>query len=278
VNTDGFDTLKVSTSDDGSTVFLAFDHGKANEMGTPQLAELERLVARLRDATEVRALISTSRRKSAKGTPIFISGANVTERVGWPEDRVKEHVRWQRNVLADLRRVPVFHVIVVDGLALGWGTEFLITGDYRIGCDNAEFGLPETGLGILPGAGGTSELWALTGVNHALRLGITGERIGADEACRIGLVDERASSLEAGLARAEALTTLVARKSPTAVAQFKQAVLASVGQEGEVRHELEARAYERCVDHGEAAIGRASFDLIRDGRVPAWGPRRTGRR
>jgi enoyl-CoA hydratase/carnithine racemase len=278
VNTGGFQSLGVTIADDGRTVLLEFHHGKANEVGTEQLTELETLVQRLRAAPEVSTLITTSRRRSSRGTPIFISGANVTERVGWSNDRVKEHVRWQRKVLFELRHAPVFHVVVVEGLALGWGCEFLITADYRIGCDNAELGLPETGLGILPGAGGTSELWAQIGLNQALRLGMTGERIGADEAYRIGLVDERASTIDAGLERASALARMVARRSPTAVAQFKQTVLASVGEEEEVRQELEARAYERCVDYGEAAIGRASFDLVREGRIPEWGPRRSGKR
>src|SRR5690606_32519387 len=121
------------------------------------------------------------------------------ERQGWPEDEVKAHVRRQRKILASLREAPVLHIAVVNGVALGWGTEFLLTADYRIACDEASFGLPETGLGIIPGAGGTSELWAHVGVPHALRLGMTGERIDAAEALRIGLVQERATDVDVGL-------------------------------------------------------------------------------
>ena len=73
------------------------------------------------------------------------------------------------DVLGRLRRAPVLHVMVVDGVALGWGTEFLLTADWRIACDGAVFGLPETGLGIVPGAGGTSELWTEIGVGHVAR-------------------------------------------------------------------------------------------------------------
>lgn len=250
---------------------VEFDHGKANEMGSVQLNEIERLTSFLAESGAV-ALISTSRRRTSKGTPIFVAGANVAERADWAPEAVIAHVQWQRQVLAALRRAPVFHVAVVDGVALGWGTEYLLTCDWRIAANSAEFGLPETGLGILPGAGGTSELWPQIGVPQALRLGMTGERIDADEALRIGLVQERVADVDAGMARARALAAMVAKKSPTAVAAFKAAVLESAG--AAARADVEARAYRHCVDTGEAAIGRASFEAIRQGASVAWGPRR----
>lgn len=261
--------LHCTVADDVLTIEL--DHGRANEMGSPALddwAEVTRFV----EAGGARAIVTFSRRRSRKGTPIFISGADVTERRGWSDGEVKSHVRRQRTVLARLRRAPAFHVAVVDGVALGWGTEFLLCCDYRISGPNASYGLPETGLGILPGAGGTSELWSMVGVAQALRLGMTGERIDPTEATRIGLVQEQTDSLDAGLERARALAALVARKSPTAVAAFKQGVLASVGREAVARSEVEARAYEHCVDSGEAAIGRAGFKDILAGKGAAWGP------
>ncbi len=255
---------------DGDVATLAFHHGKANEMGAAELRDFERVCGFL-ESGAVRALVCTSRRVSSRGTPIFISGANVTERVGWSTDEIKAHVRWQRAVLGRLRRVPVFHVAVIDGLALGWGAEFTLSCDYRIAGPNARFGLPETGLGILPGAGGSSELSARIGVNQALRLGMSGEQIDADEAVRIGLADERCDSLEAGLARALSLAALVARRSPTSVAAYKSAVLGTLGVSGPEREAVEAAAYEHCVDGGDAAIGREHFAAITAGRVVPWG-------
>ena len=202
---------------EGGVALLELDHGKANEMGSAQLAEFAALPGRLESAG-ARALITWSRRRSRRGTPIFISGADVTERVGWDRDRVAAHVRYQRETLAALRRAPIFHLAVVNGVALGWGTEFMLTCDYRIAAAEATFGLPETGLGILPGAGGTSELPAFIGLPQTLRLGMTGERIAAEEALRIGLVQEVAADVDAGLERARALAARVARNSPTAVA------------------------------------------------------------
>ncbi len=248
-------------------------HGRANEMGSEALDDWE-TISDFVEAGGARAIITSSNRKSRRGTPLFIAGADVTERRDWSDAQVKTHVRRQRAVLARLRRAPAFHVAVVDGVALGWGTEFLLCCDYRISGPHARYGLPETGLGILPGAGGTSELWTMVGVAQALRLGMTGEQIQANEARRIGLVQECTDSLDAGLERALALATMVARKSPTAVAAFKAGVLDSVGQPAIGRAELEARAYEHCVDTGEAAIGRTAFKQILAGAHADWGPLR----
>jgi enoyl-CoA hydratase/carnithine racemase len=265
------DVGQLKLSLEGTTAWLELDHGKANEMGTGEIAAIERLASWL-ETGAARALVTFSRRRSGKGTPIFVAGANVTERTGWSTDQVKQHVRRQRAALTRLRKAPVFHAVVVDGIALGWGTEYMLACDWRIAGPGAKFALPETSIGILPGAGGASELAALVGVPNALRLGMTGEQIDAEEARRIGLVDELVPDLDAGLARARALAEMVARRSPTAVAAYKAAALHCVGLPEGDRRTVEAAAYEHCVDTGEAAIGRASFARITAGEEVRWGP------
>lgn len=255
----------------GAVLRININHGAVNEMGSPELNDWATVTEHLADGG-ARALITTSDKRTRSGKSIFVAGANVTERVGWTDEQVKRHVRWQRSTLAALRRVPVFHAVVVDGLALGWGTEFLLTADYRIATTAAQFALPETGIGILPGAGGTSELSRVVGPNQALRLGMTGERIDAAEALRIGLVDEVFDTATEALERAESLAELAARRSPTAVGAFKQGVLASLSMAADQRTELEAQSYELCVDSGEAAIGRANFKSITAGETVEWGP------
>jgi len=263
--------MSLSLTIDGGIALLELNHGKANEMGSEQLRAFDALGEQLREG-DARVLITYSRRTSSRGTPIFIAGANVTERQGWSRDEVAAHVRYQRDVLARVRRLPVFHIAVVNGVALGWGTEFMITCDYRIAAETASFALPETGLGIVPGAGGSSELPYLIGLPQTLRLGMTGERIGAEEAQRIGLVQEVVEDMDAGLERARAMAARVARNSPTAVVAFKRAVLAGLGARPRNRKALEARAYEHCLDNGEATIGRENFAAIRKGEPVPWGP------
>ncbi|MCB9750382.1 MAG: enoyl-CoA hydratase/isomerase family protein [Myxococcales bacterium] len=254
---------------------LELDHGKANEVGVAQLDAFDALCELLeREDSPISCLCTTSRRQSKRGTPIFIAGANVTERAGWDNDRVKRHVIRQRELMRRLRHLPLFTVVLSHGVTLGWGAEFLLTADYTLATPGASFGLPETGLGILPGARGTAELALALGAAQALRLGCTGEQVSASEALRIGLVQEVVDDLDAGLARVHSLAERLRTRSPTAVAAFKRGLLASLGREEATRLELERQAYERCVDAGEAAIGRAHFSAIRAGETPPWGPRR----
>jgi enoyl-CoA hydratase/carnithine racemase len=254
---------------------LWLDHGKANEMGSAQLDELDVLCDLLEEDESVMSLCTTSRRTSSKGRPIFIAGANVTERVGWDDDRVAAHVSRQRRLMRRLRRLPLFHIVVPTGVTLGWGTEYLLTGDYVIATTAATFALPETGLGIIPGAGGTAELADVVGLGQALRLGCTGEAIDAHEARRIGLVHETFDDAASALARAHALADLVRRRSPTAIAAFKRAAIDGRGREADERHALESTAYLTTVAVGDAATGRASFAAITAGEVPSWAPRKT---
>ena len=268
------DALHPTLHADERLLVLELDHGKANEMGTRELDALDALCELLERDGAVTCLCTTSRRTSAKGTPIFIAGANVTERGGWDDTQVKAHVVRQRALMRRLRRLPLFTIALTHGVTLGWGTEFLLTADYTLATTAATFALPETGLGIVPGARGTAELATLIGPAQALRLGCTGETIDAAEAWRIGLVQEIVSDVDAGLRRVEALARALVRRSPTAVAAFKHALLDGLGREEATRLNAEAAAYALTVDAGEAAIGRASFAAIREGVTPAWGPRR----
>ena len=271
---DAIQGLHPRFDQDRRLLVLDLEHGKANEMGTEQLAALESLCGLLESNDEVLCLATTSRRVSKKGKPIFIAGANVTERSGWSDVDVKAHVIRQRNLMRRLRRLPVFSIALSHGVTLGWGAEYLLTCDYAIATESASVGLPETGLGIIPGARGTAELSHRVGPAQALRLGCTGEIIDAAESLRIGLVQEVVPDLDAGMARVEAMAESLRRRSPTAVAAFKQALLDGLGQPEEVRLARESEAYEHTVATGEAAIGRASFAQIRAGETPQWGPRR----
>jgi len=272
-----FKHLHVSVGDDGAVVEVRLHHGKANEIGSPVLDEIGRLASALSSDPDARALVSWSDRRSHKGTPIFVAGADVAERRGWSNDHVASHVRRQRAILASLREAPVFHVAVVAGVAFGWGTEYLLTADQAFAAPGARFALPETGLGIVPGAGGTSELWARIGPRQALRLGMTGEVVDHEEAARIGLVDRAFADHETALAEARRLAGLAATRSPTANAAFKRALLHSLGAAGPDRASFEDGAYAHCLQTGEAAIGRKHFADARKGEPMPWGPKRPWR-
>ena len=254
-------------------LILDLDHGKANEMGTAQLDAFDRMCDFVESSDEVSCLCTMSRRVSSKGKPIFIAGANVTERMQWSPTQVRAHVRRQRELMVRLRRLPIFTTALTHGATLGWGTEFILTADYAIATATASFSLPETGLGILPGARGTAELASVVGPAYAMLLGCTGESVNASRAQQIGLVQETVDDLDAGLTRVTALALALAIRSPTAIAAFKRALLDGLGRETDARLAIEARAYDTCVASGDAAIGRENFGEILAGRAPNWNRR-----
>jgi enoyl-CoA hydratase/carnithine racemase len=102
---------------------------------------------------------------------------------------------------------------------------------------------------------------------------MTGERISAQEALRINLVQELVDDLSQAIQRAYQLAILSQRVSPTANAMFKQVVLNTTQGTNELKSQYESDAYEHCVSSGQAAIGRASFSDIRQGKAVNWGPK-----
>jgi enoyl-CoA hydratase len=122
----------------------------------------------------------------------------------------------------------IFHfpcpvIAAVNGSALGGGCELMMACDIRIAAADALFGQPEVSLGIIPGAGGTQNLPRLVPIGTAKRLLFTGDRIPADEALRIGLVDELVPAAEV-MPHAMALAARIADNAPLAVRAAKQAV------------------------------------------------------
>jgi enoyl-CoA hydratase/carnithine racemase len=267
-----FQPLHVSLEEDGRLAVLRLHHGKANEMGTGAVEALDRVVD-LVEGGAARALLTWSDRRTDRGTPVFCAGADVRERVSWTDTEVLVHVDRQRRVMSRLAAAPVLHVCVVDGAALGWGTEFALAADYVVAGPSASFGLPETGLGIVPGAGGTARLASRIGLAQALRLALTGEVVDAAEAARIGLAQEVAPTGEVALLRAREMVLRACRRSPTAIAACKAAMLGARAEMDALGLHLEGRAYEHCVRMGDAARGRAGFDEILAGGELDWAPR-----
>ena len=102
MNTDRFQSLHVSVDGTGHLVTVELDNGRANEMGSTELDDWDALCEELENGS-ARALLTFSRRRSSRGTPLFISGANVTERTGWTDDQVRSHVRRQRTTDGHIR-------------------------------------------------------------------------------------------------------------------------------------------------------------------------------
>ena len=153
-------------------------------------------------------------------------------------------------------RTPL--VAAVAGYALGGGCELALLCDMIVCSDNAEFGQPEIQLGIIPGGGGTQRLARVIGKQRAMELCLTGRRITAQEAHRIGLVN-RVAGMNDWLDQAIELADVVARRPPIAVKLAKQAVLAAEEAPLTAGLAQERRLYELAMATEDRVEGMSAF-------------------
>lgn len=155
------------------------------------------------------------------GDKAFVAGADINQLVAYTmRDGLKARMQrlWDRIQESD---VPT--IAAVNGFALGGGNELAMSCDIRVAAENAQFGLPETNLGILPGAGGTQRLSRLVGLGRAQEMILTGRIIDAEEALRIGLVTNVVPSEELMSTAMTTAETILA-KGPLAVRLAKLVV------------------------------------------------------
>jgi enoyl-CoA hydratase/carnithine racemase len=192
----------------------------------------------------------------AGGDEYFAAGADIRamaersfqEALAAPSARF-----WPR--LAALR-TPL--VAAVSGYALGGGCELALACDMIVASENAEFGQPEILLGIIPGGGGTQRLARVMGKQHAMELVLTGRRIDANEALRLGIVNRVAGSGR-WLDEAIELAAVVARRPPLAVRLGKQAVLAAEETALTAGLDQERRLYELAMATEDRVEGMNAF-------------------
>lgn len=117
---------------------------------------------------------------------VFCAGADLRERKTMSQPQVATFLDALNDMVSELEDLPLPTVAIVPGPALGGGTELALGCDLRVGSKDTSFALPETKLGIIPGAGGTQRLTKLVGMSKAMELIFTGRKVGAEEAARIG--------------------------------------------------------------------------------------------
>jgi enoyl-CoA hydratase/carnithine racemase len=157
----------------------------------------------------------------------FCVGADITE-TRTPETAVTARRRVSKDAWIDaFDKISKPIIAAVHGFCLGGGLEIALACDIRIASPDAQFSLPETGLGLIPGAGGTQRLPRLIGLSRALDLMLTGDRIDAAEAHRIGLVTRLASDRTTLVAEATALADRIAARAPMATRFVKEAATAA---------------------------------------------------
>ncbi len=200
------------------TVMMVHRPDVLNALNRETLAEIEHFTrAFLSDPDQGALIVSGSGEKS------FVSGADIHELAVLDPRGAEDISRFGQRVLDALEQSPKPVLAAVNGYAFGGGCELALACHLRLASDNAVFGLPEVSLGILPGYGGTQRLPRLVGRGRALEMILTGRRVKADEAERIGLVNRVVPRAEL-LAEAEKLVQAILGNGPLAVAAALEAV------------------------------------------------------
>jgi len=182
-----------------------------NALNKGTWADLRTAFEEARDDDSIRGVILTG-----AGDKAFVAGADIGELSKTTAIDAEKGSRFGQQVLELIENLGKPVVAAVNGFALGGGCETAMACTIRIAVEHAKFGQPEVKLGLLPGGGGTQRLPRLVGKGRALQLLLTGGMIGAEEAYRIGLVNEVVPATEL-LSRAEAILNEIAANGPIAV-------------------------------------------------------------
>jgi enoyl-CoA hydratase/carnithine racemase len=214
---------------------------RMNALSRGLLEELARVGDALQEDAELAAVVITGR-----GDRAFSAGADLKERAGLSEDEVLELLELFRRAFAWLGTLRVPVVAAINGVALGGGLELALACDLRVAHESALLGLPETSLGIIPGAGGTQRLPRLVGRAKATELILLARRISAAEALEIGLLHRVIPASESFIEATLAYIEPIRSGAPIAQAAALAALRASeLPLEQGLR--AERSAYEECL-------------------------------
>ena len=189
-----------------------------NALNRETLGEIDQAVAQFVDDPSAGALVVTG-----SGEKSFISGADINELAVLDPRGAEDISRFGQRVVGRLEESPKPVIAAINGFAFGGGCELALACHIRLASENAVLGLPEVGLGIIPGYGGTQRLPRLIGMGRALELILSGRRVKAEEALTIGLV-QRVMPREQLLDQAVELAGAILRNGPLAVAAALEAV------------------------------------------------------
>jgi enoyl-CoA hydratase len=192
------------------------------------------------------------------GDKAFIAGADISELATATSVGAEEASHFGQEVLNLIENLGKPVIAAISGFALGGGCETAMACTLRIASEHAKFGQPEVKLGVLPGGGGTQRLPRLIGKGRALQIILSGEMISAQEAYRIGLVNEVVPSAEV-IPRAEAILKQIFANAPLAIKYSLEAVNKGMETSQSEGQALEASFFGLCAGTEDKKEGTQAF-------------------
>ncbi|WP_163996541.1 enoyl-CoA hydratase-related protein [Pyxidicoccus caerfyrddinensis] len=242
----------IRLEQDGAVATLFIDRPKAlNALNSKTLQEMEAALGSI--GADVRVLIVTG-----GGEKAFVAGADIAEMAALSETQAQEFGALGHRVMAALEALPIPTIAAVNGFALGGGCELALACDFIYASEKAKLGLPEVGLGVIPGFGGTQRLTRAVGRARAKELIFTGERIDAAKAKEMGLVLE-VFAPEALLPHCREVAAKMLKNGPLAIAKAKRVIEAGADQDLRVANEMERKTFGELFGSADQREGMKAF-------------------
>ena len=226
---------------EGPIAVLTINRPKAlNALNSETLTELNEVLTEIEGRDDIKVVILTGG-PDKKGNEFksFVAGADISEMVNFTAAEARAFGMRASEPFFKLQNMRQVTIAAVNGFALGGGCEISMACDIRIASENALFGQPECGLGIIPGFGGTQRLARLVGMGRAKEMIFACQNIDAAEAYRIGLVNKVVPQEEL-MATAKKLAGKIARNASYAVAIAKAAI--NNGYDMDIKNAVEYEA------------------------------------
>jgi len=236
----GYEAIIYEKND--RTGYITLNRPKAlNAYNLRMRDELYEVLGAVNDDTDIEVVVL-----KGAGEKAFCAGADLTEFLTAPPPVFARQARFERDVWGRFLNVKKPVIAALHGYVLGSGIEMALCCDIRLAADDAHFGLPEPGLGIIPAAGGSQTLPRIVGVAPALEMLMSGRWLNADEALRIKLVNRIVPRAEL-LSEAENIAEKIKANNPVVVRYTKQAVVRGLDLTLEAGLELESRLGRRLM-------------------------------
>ena len=240
--------------DDSQTAVLTLNNPPANALSVSLLEALGKTVRSLIVNEKIRAVVVVGGSQK-----FFAAGADIKELCEIDtEAKGREYSEKGQSVFNEIENAPKPYLAAVEGHCLGGGLELALACHLRIAGSEANFGLPEINLGLMPGFGGTVRLARLVGEGRALEWMLTGNNVSAEEAVQSGLVNRmvgKGNALETALN----LGKQIAQKSPHSVAAILKTALSADSASWQEKLMRESRAFGALFETDEAKEGLKAF-------------------
>src|ERR1700752_3368657 len=238
----------------GAIAYITLNRPKVlNALNQRTWQDLRAAFEDARDDADVRGVVLTG-----AGDKAFIAGADISELAQVTAVQAERSSTYGQEVLNLVENLGKPVVAAINGFALGGGCETAMACTIRLATESARFGQPEVKLGVLPGGGGTQRLPRLVGKGRALQLILSGEMITAQEAYRIGLVNEVVSAADL-ISRAESILKQIFANAPLAVKYSLEAVNKGLETSQDEGLALEASFFGICAGTEDKKEGASAF-------------------